>query len=93
MNAQVKYAAPMTEEERKMAAWKNTGGKPGDCRLNDYRGVPIDWDQFDKQSQYGWVIGYVIPLEMGGTDEPSNLRAQHWCDSLRTYETALMMNL
>jgi hypothetical protein len=91
MNAQKKHAAPLTEEERKIA-WENAGGRPDGCRRADYRGLPIDWDQFGKHSVYGWFIEYIQPLEEGGKDERSNLRARHWCDSLDQYVAALQMN-
>ena len=94
MNAleQKEYTLPLSEEDRrKLAGWKNAGGLTNELRLLDRRGLPIDWDQYEKRSQYGWVIEYILPLEEGGKDEYSNLRARHWCQSLEQYEAGLQL--
>jgi hypothetical protein len=88
---QKECVAPLTEEDRKIAAWDNACRTSDEHRRRDHRGLTIDWDQFGKHSRYGWLIEYIQPLEQGG-DEPSNLRARHWCDSLECFETALLMD-
>jgi hypothetical protein len=63
-----KYVAPLTEEERKSAAWNNARPTSDNARRDDYRGLPIHWDQYGKHSIYGWVIEYIQPLESGGKE-------------------------
>jgi hypothetical protein len=93
MNAQKEYAAPLTEEERKIAAWDNTRKTSDPFRRFDCCGLPLDWDQYNKPSAYGWTVEYILPLEDGGKDEPANLRARHWCGSLEHFEIALLLAL
>jgi hypothetical protein len=84
---------PFTEDQRKLAAWGNARKTSNDYERHDHRGLPMHWDQFEKRSLYGWLIEYITPLEGGGRDEPSNVRARHWCESRECFEAALQMNL
>lgn len=48
----------------------------------DLAGAWIRKDQFDKHSQYGWVIDHVKPKTLGGTDELDNLQPLHWRNNM-----------
>jgi hypothetical protein len=74
----------LTEEDLKKVAWTNSGGSPDTLSLSDSRGLPMHWDQLDKRSRNGWVIE-------GDKNDPSSLRARHWCESLLCFEIALLM--
>jgi len=89
---QQEYAAPLTEEQRKLAAWGNASSTSNDYERSDYRGLPMHWDQFEKRSRYGWIIEYIRPLADGGKDEPNNLRARQRCESRECYEAALIID-
>jgi hypothetical protein len=38
----------------------------------------INWNEFGKESAYGWEIDHVLPVCKNGTDNTINLRAMHW---------------
>lgn len=70
------------EEDRKAAAWLKAsvahGHDPNHVRRDDY-GWFIFWaDYGDRDSAYGWEVDHIIPVSLGGTDHPDNLRALHW---------------
>ena len=86
------HAALLTEDQRKLAAWENARSASNDYERSDHRGLPMHWDPFERRSRYGWVSEYITPLQDGGKDEPTNLRARHWCESLECYDAALLMD-
>jgi hypothetical protein len=78
--------APFSEEDRKIPAWDNARRTSDPYLRYDYRDIPMDWDQYNKRSIYGWFVEYIVPLEDGGKDEATNLRARHWCASREEFE-------
>lgn len=45
----------------------------------DACGAWIGWAVYgNRQSQYGWEVDHVTPVERGGLDAVSNLRPLHW---------------
>ncbi len=69
---------PLSEDERKEAAWANATPTTDPHIRVDCDGRLIDWDEYGKYSQYGWHIDHINPLALGGRDSPENLRARHW---------------
>ena len=69
---------PVSEEERKAAAWANATPTMDPRIRIDCDGNRIDWSEYGKYSLYGWHIDHIKPLALGGLDSPGNLRARHW---------------
>jgi hypothetical protein len=44
----------------------------------DHLGSILFFDDYGIESENGWFIEYIIPLEKGGVEEISNLRPIHW---------------
>lgn len=65
-----KRMAPLSEEERMLAAWENARPTTDDYERIDCDGSLMVWDQYGKNSNYGWVIEYVEPLGEGGRENP-----------------------
>ena len=40
--------------------------------------VSIEWEEYGKQTKYGWEIDHIRPVELGGTDDVHNLQPLHW---------------
>jgi len=67
--------------ERKLAAWSKALSIPGrdpaverwDADLHVIR-----WAEYGLFTDGGWEIDHVVPVELGGTDDLTNLRARHW---------------
>lgn len=43
-------------------------------------------DYKNRDSEYGWVIGRIKPLDKGGSDDFSNLYPLHWANTTRDSE-------
>lgn len=68
------------EEYKKRIAWSKTQPAPlwpAGFRV-DCDGVPIQWNQYGKLTEYGWEIDHIHPTALGGPDAPHNVRARHW---------------
>lgn len=44
----------------------------------DNFGSLMFYDDYEIQSENGWLIDYIVPLEKGGTDKIENLKPVHW---------------
>ena len=44
----------------------------------DRFGSLMFYDDYEIQSENGWSIDYIVPLEKGGTDKIENLQPVHW---------------
>lgn len=44
----------------------------------DCFGSLMFYDDYEIESENGWVIDYITPIERGGTDEIENLQPVHW---------------
>lgn len=75
-------ALPSLDEQKKINAWINTPEAPGrelSMWRQDVFGYLIYWPAYgDTSSPYGWQIDHIVPLALGGSDHPSNLRALHY---------------
>ena len=69
-------------EETKKKVWEN--GTPSSSPLwkQDTCGAWIYWEHYGIQSDYGWVIDYIVPFSKGGSNEPTNLIPLHWENNL-----------
>ena len=43
----------------------------------DFSGRKIKKDDYNKENQVGWVVGYMKPLELGGKDYDGNTIIMH----------------
>ncbi len=51
-------------------------GHPPEIWRKDENSKPMNWDEYlNPKCNNGWKITYIKPLEEGGTDDISNLRA------------------
>ena len=62
------------------AAWSNTDeiplNSPSIWRRNHLNNL-IHYNEYNYNSDSGWEVEFITPLEHGGKHEPSNLRAVH----------------
>ncbi len=68
-------------EEKIKQIWDNSQ-KVENEDPNNFRKDPcrawIKWDEYGKDSKYGWSIDHILPESLGGTDRNENLRAMHF---------------
>jgi 5-methylcytosine-specific restriction endonuclease McrA len=68
----------LTQEERRQIAWDNVPALFGYTILKlDCDGRLISRYEYGKRSTLGWEIDHIIPIYLGGSDAPWNLRARH----------------
>lgn len=44
----------------------------------DCFGSLMFYDDYEVESENGWFIDFIVPIEKGGTKEITNLRPVHW---------------
>jgi hypothetical protein len=68
----------LTQDERIQVAWDNVPALFGYTILKlDCDGRLISRYEHGKRSTLGWEIDHIIPVYLGGSDAPWNLRARH----------------
>ncbi len=86
------HRPPSTDREGKPfrpevieAVWRKAREMPGyrTLRVDAWGWTIVRQDYGNTQSRYGWEIDHVLPVEMGGGDELSNLQALHWENNRR----------
>lgn len=69
-------------EADKLAAWnhKTKPIKDKDSKLyrRDPCGNTIYWHSYGRQTDMGWEVGHILAVKNGGSNEHSNLQAEHW---------------
>ena len=68
-------------EEKRMRIWENcttVEGYDSSKYRKDTCGAWIAWNNYGKESDYGWEIDHTFPEALGGTDHSDNSRAMHW---------------
>ena len=70
-----------TEEEEK-EVWEKAqmiDGKSPDTKRRDACGAIIKYEDYgNRQSEHGWEVDHIKPVEKGGGDEMENLQPLHW---------------
>jgi hypothetical protein len=54
-----------------------------DPKTCDCDGRLIFLSDYGKNTAHGWHVDHKVPIALGGTDAPSNLRARHWLGNCR----------
>jgi hypothetical protein len=68
----------LTREEKIEMAWENVPPLYGYTILKlDCDGRLISRYEYGKTSTLGWKIDHIVPIFLGGSDAPWNLRARH----------------
>lgn len=70
-----------SEEEKKQKIWRKAKPileyDPNKRRMDDYGNV-IRYEEYGKQSEFGWEFDHILPQALGGRDEIFNLRPLYW---------------
>ena len=75
------------QELRKQSVWAKghviPDYDPNVWRRDDF-GNPIRYGDYgDRNSDHGWEIDHIVPVERGGADTLSNLRPLQWSANVR----------
>ncbi|GAA6238421.1 MAG: hypothetical protein SPLM_05400 [Spiroplasma phoeniceum] len=74
------YLSKLSEPEIR-AIWDNTtraGGRNNLFYRRDIAGAFIKMGELNQETEFGWVIEPLMPLEKGGKLEVNNCLAMHW---------------
>lgn len=67
------------------SVWERTTRQPGFETFSvDAKGTMINLFDYGRRSEYGWEIELIVPPELGGTLDASNLHAIHWRNARAT---------
>ncbi len=58
-------------------------GRDADEWRMDCCGSLIRWDEYGKQTLYGWEVDHIRPVALGGGDELYNLQPLQWVNNRR----------
>jgi hypothetical protein len=85
----LQHQSPLSSpsEELKLKVWekgKTDLGYNGHFYRRDVFGTWMQYSAFgDTLSYFGWEIGFIKPLEQGGTNDLSNLQPLQWHNNRR----------
>lgn len=68
-------------DTKKLNIWekaKKIDGYDSTKYRQDYAGAWIAWAEYGRQTEFGWTVDHAKPINMGGTDELTNLVPLHW---------------
>ncbi|AGM26201.1 hypothetical protein SSYRP_v1c06110 [Spiroplasma syrphidicola EA-1] len=77
------FSKKLSEPEIRMI-WDNTqqgGGRNNLLFRRDIAGAFIKIGELNQESEFGWVIDLLVPLDKGGKLEVNNCLAMHWKNS------------
>jgi len=83
------YLSKLSEPEI-CAIWDNTargGGRNNLLYRRDIAGAFIKMGELNQETEFGWVIEPLMPLEKGGKLEVNNCLAMHWKNAKARRET------
>ena len=76
-----------SEEQRRLAVWEKgrliLGWNSAEWRRDDYGNLIAFSAYGNRNSQYGWEIDHITPVDNGGGDELRNLRPLQWEANVR----------
>ena len=77
----------MSFDHEKLSKIWNKGKTDPNNKPTVYRkdvcGAWIRWEDYGKNSRFGWNVDHIVPEARGGTDHIDNLQPLHWENNAR----------